>query len=97
MSTIIDAPTLSSLEKQTGNSEIDDEKPAYNERDPGVVAVADLINPGGVFEDDRAIDLDASGKERPIGTFMLISWNLQADHRLGIGRLQKRSKITLYD
>jgi hypothetical protein len=69
MSTVIDAPLISPPEKKTSSTgSIEDEKFAYNEKGTDVIETVDLADPGDVFEDVRAIDLDENGKERPIGT-----------------------------
>jgi hypothetical protein len=68
MSTVIDAPPVSPQEKTSNTGSIEDEKFAYNEKGTDVAETVDLADPGDVFEDVRAIDLDENGKERPIGT-----------------------------
>jgi hypothetical protein len=65
MSNLTDGPTLSNREQ---------DKPPYNEyneKGTGAIEVVGLVDAGGVFEDVRPIDLDASGKERPIGSSTL--------------------------
>lgn len=63
MPIIVDTLTLSTLEKQAGVDKV-----VYTAKATGVVEVVDPIHAGDVFEDTRTIDLDANGKERPIGT-----------------------------
>jgi hypothetical protein len=79
MSNLIDGLMLSNREKPTHrSSSIDKDKLArneYNEEGISVAEVVDLVDISGVFDDARPIDLDASGKERPIGTLPLDQLN----------------------
>lgn len=77
MSTIQDAPAL--RKKDTSASSIDEKASFHDHDEKGGLSEKPIIDPdelkhvvlerdvGDVFEGPRAIDLDADGKERPIG------------------------------
>ena len=79
MATIATTPILSEKDKKDGSTDsIIDEKLPFDEKESGelqpeglvdlkAVALSDDV--GDVYDNVRAIDLGADGKERPIGTF----------------------------
>lgn len=78
MSTLQDIPALadekaSQHSKRSGvHSRVNsysDEKHPYESGKDDVQIAADVGDVGDVYEDVRAIDLDDSGKEKPIGKF----------------------------
>lgn len=85
MSAVIDAPEYHSGEKPhtPADSNSIDEKFGH-EHEKGKYTIEVNEDLGDVYEDVRAIDLDASGKEKPIGAFKVCATLLNIPNTLGM-------------